>query len=107
MDALLLAVLNALWQGAALIALVALALRAGLRRNATTACVVWSVTFVVVALLPAIDLALARPASPVPAPAFGASYAAAPVTFRERVAGDAAADSAQPPTAHTMRARQT
>ncbi|HWT06552.1 MAG TPA: M56 family metallopeptidase, partial [Xanthomonadales bacterium] len=62
MDALLLAVFNALWQGAALIALVALGLRAGLRRNATTACVVWSITFLVVALLPAIDLALARPA---------------------------------------------
>ena len=62
MDALLLAVLNALWQGAALIALVALVLRAGLRRNATTACVVWSITFLVVALLPALDLALARPA---------------------------------------------
>jgi beta-lactamase regulating signal transducer with metallopeptidase domain len=61
MDALLLAVLNALWQGAALIALVTLTLRAGLRRNATTACVVWSITFVVVALLPALDLALARP----------------------------------------------
>ena len=62
MDALLLAVLNALWQGAALIALVALALRSGLRRNATTACVAWSMTFLVVALLPALDLALARPA---------------------------------------------
>ena len=62
MDALIVAVLNALWQGAALIALVALALRAGLRRNATTACVVWSITFLVVALLPALDLALARPA---------------------------------------------
>ncbi|MDB5068899.1 MAG: hypothetical protein JWM87_10, partial [Candidatus Eremiobacteraeota bacterium] len=67
MDALLLAVFNALWQGAALIALVALALRAGLRRNATTACVVWSVTFLVVALLPALDLALARPAVTPPA----------------------------------------
>ncbi len=33
MDALVLAVLNALWQGAALIALVALALRTGLRRD--------------------------------------------------------------------------
>ncbi|HEY0382745.1 MAG TPA: M56 family metallopeptidase [Candidatus Elarobacter sp.] len=63
MDALLLAVLNALWQGAALIALVALALRFGLRRNATTACVVWSITFLVVAVLPALDLALARPAT--------------------------------------------
>jgi Zn-dependent protease with chaperone function len=60
MDALLLAVLNALWQGAALIALAALALRAGLRRSATTACVVWSVAFGVVALLPAIDLAVAH-----------------------------------------------
>jgi len=67
MDALLLAVLNALWQGAALIALVALGLRAGLRRNATTACVVWSITFLVVALLPALDLALARPAVAPPA----------------------------------------
>ncbi len=64
MDALLVALLNALWQGAALIALVALALRSGLRRNATTACVVWSVAFAVVALLPAIDLALARPVAP-------------------------------------------
>jgi beta-lactamase regulating signal transducer with metallopeptidase domain len=61
MDALLLAVLNALWQGAALIALAALALRAGLRRSATTACVVWSVAFGVIALLPLIDLALAHP----------------------------------------------
>lgn len=69
MDALLLAVLNALWQGAALIALVALALRAGLRRNATTACVVWSLTFVVVALLPALDLALAHPPKSATAPA--------------------------------------
>ena len=69
MDALILAVLNALWQGAALIALVALALRIGLRRNATTACVVWSITFLVVALLPALDLALARPAISAPAPA--------------------------------------
>ena len=77
MDALLLAVLNALWQGAALIAVVALALRAGLRRNATTACVVWSFSFLVVALLPALDLAVARPqiaplartAAPVTAPA--------------------------------------
>ncbi len=68
MDALILAVLNALWQGAALIALVALALRIGLRRNATTACVVWSITFLVVALLPALDLALARPAISAPAP---------------------------------------
>ncbi|HTD33145.1 MAG TPA: M56 family metallopeptidase, partial [Candidatus Elarobacter sp.] len=65
MDALLLAVLNALWQGAAVIVLVALALRAGLRRNATTACVVWSVAFAVVALLPAIDLVLGRPHAPV------------------------------------------
>src|ERR1700676_3627977 len=64
MDALLLAVLNALWQGAALVALVTLALRAGLRRNATTACVVWSVAFVVVALLPAIDLAVAHAWAP-------------------------------------------
>ena len=62
MDALLLAVLNALWQGAVLIGLVALGLRAGLRRNATTACVVWTITFAVVALLPAIDLVVARPA---------------------------------------------
>ncbi len=61
MDALLLAVLNALWQGAALIGLAALSLRAGLRRNATTACIVWSAAFGVVALLPVIDLALARP----------------------------------------------
>ncbi|HEX3550722.1 MAG TPA: M56 family metallopeptidase [Candidatus Elarobacter sp.] len=66
MDALLLAILNALWQGAALIALVALALRAGLRRNATTACVVWSVAFLVVAALPAVDLTLARPATASP-----------------------------------------
>jgi beta-lactamase regulating signal transducer with metallopeptidase domain len=63
MDALLLAVLNALWQAAALIALVAVALRWGLRRNATTACVVWSMTFAVVALLPVVDLVLARPAA--------------------------------------------
>ncbi|MEA2687479.1 MAG: hypothetical protein QOD51_86, partial [Candidatus Eremiobacteraeota bacterium] len=68
MDALLLAVLNALWQGAALTALVALALRAGLRRNATTACVVWSLTFVVIALLPALDLALGEPATPTVVP---------------------------------------
>ncbi|HEY6237533.1 MAG TPA: hypothetical protein VIW69_20705, partial [Candidatus Elarobacter sp.] len=69
MDALILAVLNALWQGTALIALVALALRAGVRRNAATACVVWSITFLVVALLPALDLALARPAvAPVASP---------------------------------------
>ena len=73
MDTLLFAVFNALWQGAALIALVALALRAGLRRNATTACVVWSITFAVVALLPAIDLALARPAS-TPAPVARAPF---------------------------------
>jgi len=81
MDALLIAVFNALWQGAALIALVALALRAGLRRNATTACVVWSITFAVVALLPAIDIALARPASvrtPAPAPESIALAAAEP-----------------------------
>ena len=65
MDALLLAILNALWQGTALIALVALALRLGLRRNATTACVMWSVTFLVVAVLPFIDVALAhRTAAP-------------------------------------------
>lgn len=66
MEALLLAILNALWQGAALIAIVTLALRAGLRRNATTACVVWSVAFVVVAALPAVDLALAHPAAAPP-----------------------------------------
>jgi len=61
MDAMLLATLNALWQGAALVALVMLALGAGLRRNATTACVVWSVTFLIVAALPILDLTLARP----------------------------------------------
>ena len=77
MDALLLAVLNALWQAAALIALVALALRWGLRKNATTACVVWSVTFAVVALLPAVDLALARPAAVQPAQAQAAAARAA------------------------------
>ncbi|HEY0614610.1 MAG TPA: M56 family metallopeptidase, partial [Candidatus Elarobacter sp.] len=77
MDAVLLAVLNALWQGAALIALVALALRAGLRRNATTACVVWSITFAVVALLPAIDLAIPRP--PAKAPVHAAARAAQPL----------------------------
>jgi beta-lactamase regulating signal transducer with metallopeptidase domain len=88
MDALLLAVLNALWQGAALIGLVALTLRAGLRRNATTACVVWSITFLVVALLPALDLALARPAvaplttaaPPAVAPAAVAAAASAAAT---------------------------
>ncbi|MBV9407243.1 MAG: M56 family metallopeptidase [Candidatus Eremiobacteraeota bacterium] len=68
MDALLLAILNALWQGTALIALVALALRLGLRRNATTACVMWSVTFLVVALLPFIDVALAHRTSTPAAP---------------------------------------
>lgn len=78
MDALLLAVLNALWQGAALIALVALVLRAGLRRNATTACVVWSITFLVVALLPGLDLALARPAVAPPAVTATAVAPAAP-----------------------------
>jgi hypothetical protein len=69
MDAVLLATLNALWQGAALIALVMLALRAGLRRNATTACVVWSVTFLIIAALPMIDLTLARPSASAPPPA--------------------------------------
>ena len=70
MDALLLATFNALWQGAALVVIVTLALRSGLRRNATTACVVWSVAFLVVAVLPVLDLALARPATaPPPAPA--------------------------------------
>ncbi|HTD38313.1 MAG TPA: M56 family metallopeptidase [Candidatus Limnocylindrales bacterium] len=86
MDALLLAVLNALWQGAAVIALVALALRAGLRRNATTACVVWSVAFVLVAVLPLIDLALAHPH---PAP-----VAQARETYRIRIADDAPAAAA-------------
>lgn len=68
MDAVLLATLNALWQGTALIALVMLALRAGLRRNATTACVVWSVTFLIIAALPVLDLALARPSTSAPPP---------------------------------------
>ncbi len=97
MDALLLAVLNALWQGAALIAVVALALRAGLRRNATTACVVWSFTFLVVALLPALDLAVARPqVAPL-------ADTAAPVTAPARArdaAGAAAAISATSSAAH-------
>jgi beta-lactamase regulating signal transducer with metallopeptidase domain len=70
MDALLLAIFNALWQGAALIAIVALALRFGLRRNATTACMVWSAAFVVVAVLPLLDLALERPATALPVPIF-------------------------------------
>ena len=89
MDALLLAVLNALWQGAALITLVALALRAGLRRNATTACVVWSITFVVVALLPALDLALAQPAKPHAAQnAFAQRTARQPRPAHDRAAAD-------------------
>ena len=69
MDALLLAVLNALWQGVALTALVAAAMRLGLRRNATTACVVWTIAFGVIAALPFVDLASARPpARPEPPP---------------------------------------
>jgi beta-lactamase regulating signal transducer with metallopeptidase domain len=93
MDALILAVFNALWQGAALIALVALALRAGLRRNATTACVVWSIAFVVVALLPALDLALARPAV---APVL------APVVAQPIVRGDARTTTTARTTPSTM-----
>lgn len=84
MDAVLVAVLNALWQGAALIAFVAFALRAGLRRNATTACVVWMLAFAIVALLPAIDLAIARPAKLDVTPAFDRAQ------FSVRVAGSAA-----------------
>ncbi len=69
MDALLLATLNAVWQGAAIVAIVTLVLRAGLRRNATTACVVWSVAFAVIAALPILDFALAHPARLAAAPA--------------------------------------
>ncbi|HZX69101.1 MAG TPA: M56 family metallopeptidase [Candidatus Elarobacter sp.] len=77
MDAVLLATLNALWQGAALVTLVMLALSAGLRRTATTACVVWSVTFLIVAALPILDLTLARPhANAIAAPAVLAPVAA-------------------------------
>jgi len=85
MDALLLAIFNALWQGAALIAIVALALRFGLRRNATTACMVWSAAFVVVAVLPLLDLALERPATAPPVPIFiiGAAPHAAAHTLAE------------------------
>jgi bla regulator protein blaR1 len=100
MDALIIAVLNALWQGAALIALVALALRAGLRRNATTACVVWSITFLVVALLPALDLALARPAV---APA--STAAISPVTARDDVRVQLAAVSTTSASATTAARR--
>ena len=96
MDALLLAVLNALWQGAALIALVAIGLRAGLRRNATTACVAWSITFLVVALLPAIDLALARPAIAPAAPAVAPGDALGP-RARTRTIGVPAAIAAPAP----------
>ncbi|MEO7038970.1 MAG: M56 family metallopeptidase, partial [Candidatus Elarobacter sp.] len=66
-DTIFLAVLNALWQGAALVGCVALVMRLGLRRNATTACLVWSAAFAIVALLPVLDFALARPAAPVSA----------------------------------------
>ncbi len=92
MDALLLAVLNALWQGAALLAVVALALRAGLRRNATTACAVWSFTFLVVALLPALDLAVARPQST-------PERTAAPATAPARARDTAGAAATTPATA--------
>lgn len=96
MDALLLAVLNALWQGAAVIALVALALRAGLRRNATTACVVWSVAFVLIAVLPLIDLALAHPATRTAAPSVspGASSARGAVDTGDRAVRTAAVSTA-------------
>ncbi len=68
MDALLIAVLNALWQGTALIALVTVAMRAGLRRNATTACVVWTIAFGVIAALPFVDLASNRSPAETPRP---------------------------------------
>ncbi|HZO93128.1 MAG TPA: M56 family metallopeptidase [Candidatus Baltobacteraceae bacterium] len=56
-----LSVLNAMWQGAVLAILVALAIRAVPRRNAATTCALWSIVYLVIAFLPLVDFALARP----------------------------------------------
>ncbi len=57
----LFSLLNALWQGVLLVAVVALALRLLPRANAATTCAIWTATYFLVAALPAIDFALARP----------------------------------------------
>lgn len=54
------AIVNSVWQGLALVGTVALALRWARRSNAATACAVWSATLFAVALLPAVDAALQR-----------------------------------------------
>ena len=56
------ALLNGVWQGALLVALVALALRLWPQRNAATACALWTATYFLVAALPLIDVATAHPA---------------------------------------------
>jgi len=56
--AILLAVFNGLWQGVALVAITAVALRCWKARNAATTCAVWSAVYLAVALLPIVDVAL-------------------------------------------------
>jgi beta-lactamase regulating signal transducer with metallopeptidase domain len=52
------AVVNSVWQGLALVGIVALVLRCARRSNAATTCAIWCATFFVVTLLPAVDVAL-------------------------------------------------
>jgi bla regulator protein blaR1 len=75
------AVLNSVWQGLALVGIVAFALRCARRSNAATTCAVWSATLFAVALLPAVDAALQRQitieiAAPLAPPAVHAARAA-------------------------------
>src|SRR5471032_250901 len=55
---ILLALLNGLWQGIALVAITMLALRFWRGRNAATTCAIWSAVYLAVALLPIVDVAL-------------------------------------------------
>jgi len=58
---ILFALLDGLWQGALLVALVALLVRLLPRANAATACALWTATYCLVAALPLINLLGTRP----------------------------------------------
>jgi len=120
---IIVAAVNAFWQGTLIVGLAALALRLLRRVNAATACTIWTAAFVTIALLPAVNLVVQRSTvekTAAPAPAAWSQALSVPVRALrarsaqvERAASTPQAEARfsrinvvharyQPPTASTM-----
>jgi beta-lactamase regulating signal transducer with metallopeptidase domain len=93
--------LNAVWQGALVVAVTAFALRAFGRTSASVRCAVWSAALAVVVLLPVVDAGSA----PIVAPAPRTVSAGAPATHWTARRSAPAARFAPPPIAAAVRVR--